>query len=104
MIFRYNFNGEDCNYEPDWEAEKNALLKVLAKHFKTKADLQDYQADLVAEELLWLDIDTEIFREIFEEDLTEEMADKAKEAYEDMKAEEDELNDWYGTKNDVRGC
>lgn len=103
MIFSYNFNGEDCNYEPDWEAEKNALLKVLAKHFKAKADLQDYQAELVAEELYRLDIDTEIFCEIFEEEMHEELEDVAREAYENGKAEEQDFEDWFGTIDDVRG-
>ena len=103
MIFSYNFCGKDCNYEPDWEVEKKALLRVLAKHFKGKADLEDYQADLVAEELYRLDIDTEILCEIFEEEMHEELKDDAREAYENGLAEEQDFDDWFDTIDDVRG-
>lgn len=102
MSFNYNF-GEGFDFEPDWEVEKKAIIRVLASHFKHKCDLQDYQADLVANAIYDLDI-TEELEELFEEALTEELADDAKEAYEEMQAEEREFYDYFGTKDDVRGC
>lgn len=102
MSFSYNF-GEDFDFEPDWEVEKKAIIRVLARHFKHKCDLQDYQADLVAEAIYDLDI-TEQLEELFEDELTEELADDAKEAYDNMLADEQDFYDYFGTKDDVRGC
>ncbi len=102
MIYSYDF-GEDFDFEPDWKVRKLALIKMLKQHFKERCDLQDYQAELVAEEVYDFEID-DALEEIFEEKLYEEFKPLARAEYNDERAEESEFASWFGTKNDVRGC
>lgn len=102
MIYSYNF-GEDFDFEPEWDVRKTAIIKVLKRYFKDRCDLQDYQAELVAEEVYDFEID-DALEEIFEEKLYAEFEPLASEEYNNMCADEREYSSWFGTKNDVRGC
>lgn len=105
MTLRYDFNGDDFEYDADWEDIKEELIDMLTDGLRDKeGSLFSYDGAYQMAVYIIRDLDfADAFFEAFEEEIKEAFEDKAYESYKEACEEEREKEDWYGTKANILG-
>ena len=105
MTFRYCFNGDDWEYEPDYEDLKKYLVEILCDECRYKfGDKFDAVGAKQMAEFVVKQCDVfDVLCETYEDYLQESCEDDAREEYKDAIAFQKDEADWFGTKKDILG-
>lgn len=105
MKIEYDFGSYGFDYEVDYKELNNALIKILCDETKSVQGSL-YSEDGAYQMALYvvkhLDLIDSLCKNL-EEELKKYFYSDALRKYEEMEDEERELDDWYGTINNVRG-